>query len=70
MNDQIVVVLNATIRPDQKAKLIQYGKDEGKISVSEALRDLLDFAFEKKAEVDGFVMRPTVEDGQLVEVAG
>jgi hypothetical protein len=70
MNDQIVVVLNATIRPDQKAKLIQYGKDEGKISVSEALRDLLDFAFEKKAEVDGFVMRSTVEDGQLVEVAG
>jgi hypothetical protein len=53
MNDQIVVVLNATIRPDQKAKLIQYGKDEGKISVSEALRDLLDYAFDKKADEAG-----------------
>jgi len=64
MNEQMVVVLNATIRPDQKAKLIQYGKDEGKISVSEALRDLLDFAFDKKAEDAGVqplqVLRETV----------
>lgn len=56
MNDSVVVVLNATIRPEQKAALIQYARDEGKVSISDALRDLLDYAFEKKADEAGITV--------------
>lgn len=57
MNDPVVVVVNATIRPEQKAALIQYAKDEGKVSISEALRELLDYAFDKKADEAGVTIR-------------
>jgi hypothetical protein len=45
MPDSSVVTLNATIRPDQDKRLDAYKAARGKVSKSEALRELLDTAF-------------------------
>lgn len=36
------IVLSVRVRPDQKAMLWQYGKDNGCLSISEAARRLFD----------------------------
>ena len=41
-NGSQVVVLNTSVRPEQKAAIVQYQKDNDCLSVSEALRDILD----------------------------
>ena len=41
MKSQDLVVLNATILPEQKAALRQYAKDAG-LTISAALRDVLE----------------------------
>lgn len=52
-NGSPVVVLNATVRPEQKATIRQHAKDTGLVSLSAALRDILDEWARLKARESG-----------------
>ncbi|MBM4461224.1 MAG: hypothetical protein FJ011_26290 [Chloroflexi bacterium] len=56
-NSPTVVPISATIRADQRERLLSYTKRSGAISISEALRELLDK-----------VLPPWPSDAQIIEI--
>ena len=52
-NSSTVVVLNATVRPEQRAMIEQHTKDKGLVSLSAALRLILDEWAQYKARENG-----------------